>query len=332
MRPDMPTEFETIELFLKPFARKGAGVVVGPGDDCAVLRTAPGTDLCVTTDAIVEGVHFRRDWFTPGDIGHKALAVNLSDLAAMGARPRWFVCSVACTPQDLPLIPGIARGMAALAARSGVVIAGGNFARADKLSLHLTAFGDVPRGKALTRAGARPGDRVYVTGTLGDAALALALRSIDRTPGKIASRQLRPEPRLSMGLLARGWARAAIDLSDGLTQDLQHLAEASGVAIEIDAHQVPVSRTFKDLATNPDLALTGGEDYELALCVPAARAAAFERACKQAGEPVTPIGQARRGRGVQVLNAPYLSGGGFDHFAGRSSGPAPRARKPRSAN
>jgi thiamine-monophosphate kinase len=211
------------------------------------------------------------------------------------------------------------------------VLAGGNFARADRLSLHITAFGDVPRGKALTRSAARPGDQVYVSGTLGDAALALALRSIDRNPGKIATRQLRPEPRLKLGQLARGWARAAIDLSDGLLQDLGHLAQASGVSLEIDPHQVPVSRTFKDLATNPDLALTGGEDYELALCVPAAKAAAFERACARAGEQVTRIGSVGKGRGVKVKAAPHLAAGGFDHFAGKSAA-SPRRPAGRRAN
>jgi hypothetical protein len=145
----MTTEFELIERFLKPFARRGAGLVVGPGDDCAVVRASPGCELCITTDALVEGVHFRSEHFSPADIGYKALAVNLSDLAAMGAEPRWFFCSISCRPADASRMSRIARGMASLAARTGIVLAGGNFSRADALSLHLTAVGEVPVGKAL---------------------------------------------------------------------------------------------------------------------------------------------------------------------------------------
>lgn len=323
----MPTEFELIDRFLKPFARKGTGLVIGPGDDCAVLRPAPGAELCVTTDAIVEGVHFTSDIFSDADIGHKALAVNLSDLAAMGAQPRWFVCSVACPPEALERLRAIARGMANLAAKSGIALAGGNFARADALSIHITAFGEVPRGKALTRSRARPNDRIYVTGTFGDAALGLALRNIGRKAGAIAARQLRPEPRLKVGMLARGYARAAIDISDGLIQDLGHVAKASGVGIRIDAQNVPTSRTFRDLATNRDLALTGGEDYELALFVPPARAKAFERACEQARERVTLIGEATKEPGLEVLNAPQLAHAGFDHFRGGPSKARGRAKK-----
>jgi len=310
----MTTEFQLIQRFLSPFARRGAGVVVGPGDDCAVLRSSPGTELCVTTDALVEGIHFDPALFSDADIGHKALAVNLSDIASMGAVPRWFVCSIACRPEDAPRIPRIARGMAALAARTGVLIVGGNFSRADTLSIHITAGGELPRGTALTRAGAKVGDLIYVTGTFGDAALALALRSIDRRAKAILAHQLRPEPRLKVGLIARRYAHAAIDISDGLLQDLAHVVEASGVGVSLDAHLVPVSRTFKDVAANLDLALTGGEDYELALFVPPKRAVSFEKACRAAGEKVHLIGAAVRGRRLLVEHAPHLRHWGFDHF------------------
>jgi len=310
----MMTEFQLIDQFLKPFARRGAGLVLGPGDDCAVVRSSPGTDLCVTTDALVEGVHFDPKLFTSGDIGHKALAVNLSDIAAMGARPRWFVCSIACRPTDARRIPAIARGMAALAKRTGILLAGGNFSRAGALSLHITAAGEVPKGTALTRSGARPGDRIYVTGTFGDAALALAMRSFGKNPGTILPRQVRPDPRLRVGQIARLYANAAIDISDGLLQDLLHVVEASSVGAAIDARLVPVSRAFRDANANLDLALTGGEDYELALFVPLRRAAAFERACQRAGEPVTCIGGTLRGRKMIIENAPHLRSWGFDHF------------------
>lgn len=310
----MPTEFQLIERFLAPFGRNAGHVVVGPGDDCAVLRCSPGTELCVTTDALVEGVHFHPALFSDADVGHKALAVNLSDIAAMGAVPRWFVCSLACRPEDAPRVPRIARGMAALAARAKVLIVGGNFSRADTLSIHITAGGEVPKGTALTRSGARAGDLLYVTGTFGDAALALALRSIERKAQAVLTRQLRPEPRLKVGEIARRHAHAAIDVSDGLLQDLGHVCEASGVGARIDAHLVPVSRTFKDVAANLDLALSGGEDYELAVCVPPAKAAAFEKACRAAGERVHRIGEMVKGRKVVVDNAPHLRSWGFDHF------------------
>ncbi|MBI5544506.1 MAG: thiamine-phosphate kinase [Deltaproteobacteria bacterium] len=312
----MTTELQLIDRFLSPFARKGAGMVLGPGDDCAVLRASNGTDQCVTTDALVEGVHFTSELFSDADIGHKALAVNLSDLAAMGAVPRWFVCSVACRASDAARVPRIARGMAALAARAGILLAGGNFSRADTLSLHITAGGEVPRGTALTRSGAKAGDLIYVTGTFGDAALALALRSLQRQNKAVLLHQLRPEPRLAVGLIARRHAHAAIDVSDGLLQDLGHVLEASGVGAHIDAHLVPVSQTFRDVAANLDLALTGGEDYELALFIPAAKASAFERECERVGQKVSCIGAAVKGGGLSVDHAPHLKRGGFDHFAG----------------
>jgi len=319
------TEFQLIERFLSPFKRKGPGLIVGPGDDCAVLRPGAGADLCVTTDALVEGVHFDPVYFSDRDIGHKALAVNLSDLAAMGAEPRWFLCSVACRQEDVRRISDLARGMAPLAAGAGILLAGGNFTRADALSIHITAAGEVPEGTALRRDTARVGDRIYVTGTVGDAALALALRSIGRKAGATLVRQLRPEPRLKAGALARPFAHAAIDVSDGLLQDLQHVLAASKVGASIDSKALPVSRTFKDMATNLDLALTGGEDYELLLFVPQERSLEFERAFQHARERVTCIGEVTRARGLRVAGAPHVRASGFDHFAGApASAQAPR--------
>jgi thiamine-monophosphate kinase len=312
----MPTEFELIEQFLAPFPRRGRGVVLGPGDDCAVVRPTAEAELCVTTDALVENVHFDPALFTEADIGHKALAVNLSDIAAMGAAPRWFVCSIACRRRDAKRMPGIARGMAALARSARIALVGGNFTHSETLSIHITAFGELPRGSALTRTRARPGDRIFVTGTLGDAALALALRSLGKKKARILSRQLRPEPRLAVGAIARRFASAAIDISDGLLQDISHVLSASRVGARLDAHKVPVSRAFRDMAANLDLALNGGEDYELALFVPPERASAFERACRRAGEPLTLVGEVVRGRELSVLHGPHRRTFGFDHFAG----------------
>jgi thiamine-monophosphate kinase len=307
----MPSEFQIIDRFLAPFPRAGKGVVLGPGDDCAILRATPGTELCITTDALVENVHFDPKRFSDADIGHKALAVNLSDIAAMGAVPRWFVCSVACRPSDIPRIPRIARGMAALAARCSIPLVGGNFTSADALSLHITAAGEVPCGQALTRSGARRGDLIYVTGTLGDAALVLAMKSIGRA---VRKRQMRPTPRLEVGLIARRFAHAAIDVSDGLLQDLAHVLEASHVGARIDANQVPLSQTFRDVCANLDLALNGGEDYELVIIVPPGRARSFEQICASARQKVTRIGSVVAGRELNIENAPHLKQWGFDHF------------------
>jgi thiamine-monophosphate kinase len=315
----MATEFELIDRFLRPFAQGGAGLVLGPGDDCAVVRPSSKSDLCVTTDATVEDVHFTFERFSNADIGYKALAVNLSDLAAMGAAPRWFVCSLACRPRDVAHLPGIARGMSRLAAKAGIVLVGGNLSRAEQLSVHITAAGEVPAGKAMTRSGARAGDHLYVTGTLGDAALAIAMRQVHALPESAFARQARPTPRLEAGRVALPFATAAIDISDGLLQDVWQVARASGVGVSVDARLVPRSAVFVGLNANLDLALTGGEDYELALFVPARKAQDFERAMRDAGEKVTQIGEAHRGRRITVENAPHLKSWGHDHFGGRTA-------------
>ncbi|SEU25081.1 thiamine-phosphate kinase [Stigmatella erecta] len=309
----MRGEFSFIERFLSAFPR--ARVPLGPGDDCAVLPPYRG-QMCVTTDAVVEDVHFTRAHFSPEDIGHKALAVNLSDLAAMGATPRWFVCAVAL-PRDFPgrELSRLARGMAALARAHRVALVGGNFTSARELSLTLTAAGELTR-PALTRAGGRPGHRLYVSGTLGEARLGLNLLREGRRRGAALLRQRRPQPRVALGLLASRFASAAMDLSDGLAQDLGHLCEASGVGAEVELSHLPVSPAVRQ-ALGLEGALQGGEDYELLLAVPPARVAAFERACARAGERVTAVGTLTRGR-RRVLRDPQgrliPPPPGFDHF------------------
>ncbi len=311
----MPGEFSLIQRFLSAFPR--ARVPVGPGDDCAVLAPTRGA-LCVTTDAVVEDVHFTREWFSPEDIGHKALAVNLSDVASMGATPRWFVCALAL-PRTFPErdVLGIARGMSALAREHRIALVGGNFSSARELSITITAAGEVPPGaSALTRAGARPDDVLYVSGTLGDARLGLEqLREGRRRTAPIL-RQRRPSPRVRLGTLALRHASACLDLSDGLAQDLGHLCEASQVGAQVELARLPLSRSVRDIL-GPEGALAGGEDYELLLAVPPARTLSFERACARVGERVTRIGkviaerkqviQTEAGRQVEVPE-------GFDHF------------------
>ncbi len=286
------------------------------------------TDLCVTTDALVEGVHFTRPHFSLRDIGHKALAVNLSDLAAMGATPSWFVCAIA-HPAGFPVaeLKQLALGMAALAKVSGIELVGGNFTRASELSITLTAAGEVPSGRALTRSGARAGDVLFITGTLGEARLGLRRLQEGVKQGPAARRQLRPVPRLEAGRLALRFARAGIDLSDGLAQDLGHLCLASGVGAQVELARLPVGaevkRAFPDPLQRGQFALAGGEDYELLLAVPPRRAAAFRTACKRAQIAVTAVGEVVSGRQIVVLSP----GGealslppGYDHFPSDRAG------------
>ncbi|RYZ42223.1 MAG: thiamine-phosphate kinase [Myxococcaceae bacterium] len=310
----MPGEFDLIQRFLACFPR--ARVPVGPGDDCAVLAPSKGA-LCVTTDAVVEDVHFTRATFSPGDIGHKALAVNLSDLAAMGATPRWFVCALAL-PRDFPArhLSALGRGMAALAKAHRIALVGGNFTSARELSVTLTATGELSH-PPITRAGARPGDLLYVSGTLGDARLGLQQLQAGLRRGSAVRRQRRPEPRVALGRLAARFASAGLDVSDGLAQDLGHLCAASGVGVTLELARLPLSPAVRAVL-GPEGALQGGEDYELLLAVPPSKAPAFERACARAGEPVTAIGVLTRERrwtlkdGAGRLLTPPA---GFDHFA-----------------
>jgi len=279
----------------------------------------------VTTDAVVEGVHFRRADGPLEDVGHKALAVSLSDLAAMGARPRWFLCALAAPSLSAGEVRALARGMAGLAARFRVQLVGGNVTRARELSLTVTAGGEVSGRAPLLRSGAGAGDLLYVSGALGGARL--GLRSLARRAGaprfpRAERRQRRPLPRVRLGLLAAAHASAAIDLSDGLLQDLGHLLAASRLGAELDGERIPVDpgvvsalgRGRRGLR----FALAGGEDYELLLAIPAARAGAFERACARAGEEVTRIGRLVRGRALRLRTArgraEEMPGAGFDHF------------------
>jgi thiamine-monophosphate kinase len=296
-----PGEFEIIALFTHALPRAGRGVVVGPGDDAAVLRPPPGEELVVTVDAVVEGVHFD-DRSTPADVGWKALAVNLSDLAAMGARP--FAALVALgLPRNLgiPVVRGLARGLGACARQHRIAVVGGNVTRAGALSLTVTVLGTLPEGRAVLRSGARAGDLVAVTGTLGDAALGLA----PGAPAALARRQRRPTPRVRAGLALAGHVRAAIDVSDGLVQDLGHLCTASGVGARIGAADLPLSpayrRAARGLADPFGPALAGGEDYELVVAIPPALLPAARRAAGRARTPLAVIGRFVRGAGVRVV-------------------------------
>lgn len=317
-----PGEFDLIDQFTRALPLAGRGVVLGPGDDAAVLRPAPGEDLVATVDAVVEGVHFDGR-STPADVGWKALAVNLSDLAAMGARPVAALVALALPREtEAARIRGVARGLGACARAFGTPVVGGNVTRAGALSLTVTVLGAVPQGRAVLREGARPGDLVAVTGTLGDAALGLARGAA----APLARRQRRPTPRVGAGLALAGLVRAAIDVSDGLVQDLGHLCTASRVGARIGLVDLPLSAAYRRaavrLADPYAAALSGGEDYELVVAVPPSNLGAATAAAAAAGVRLTPIGRFVRGRGVRVVGVrgePLAVPAGHDHLRTHTS-------------
>ena len=312
------SEFSLIDAFVEPFGV--AKAPRGPGDDCAVLPTREGA-LCVTTDAVVQGVHFTRPAFSLGDVGHKALAVNLSDLASMGARPVWFLVALGL-PRGFSFadVRRLGRGMAPLAKAHGIALAGGNVTSASELSVTVTAAGEVEAGVALLRSGARAGDLLYVSGTLGDARLGLEKLGQGRR-SRAVGRQKRPVPKVALGRVAARFASAGIDVSDGLGQDLGHLCKASGVGAEVELARLPLSREVIGHAGDAQraalFAVAGGEDYELLLAVPPSRAQAFERACARMGEEVGRIGRLLRGSGVTLRGSDGQGvpvPRGYDHF------------------
>lgn len=306
------SEFALIDLIRQRVACERGDVVLGIGDDAGLIDVPAGMRLVACTDTMVEGVHFLRGT-APADLGWKSLAVNLSDLAAMGAEPAWALLALTLPDGDADFVTGFADGFAELARAHRVALVGGDTTQGP-LTITVTALGLVPRDTALTRAGAQVGDAVFVTGTLGDAAGALA-KMRDRGPetgDRIqADRQLslrlnRPRPRIAAGLALRGIAHACIDVSDGLLADLGHVCKASGLGAEIDANAMPVSdamrAAFDDDACR-QFALTGGDDYELCFTAPEARATAIVKAFAALDLRVTRIGSIVAGSGVRVTDA-----------------------------
>ena len=269
----MPSEFDLIARF---FAKPTPQAVLGPGDDCALLAPSPGMDLAITTDMLVAGVHFLPDT-DPQQLGWKTLAVNLSDLAAMGARPRWALLAGSLPDADEPWIAAFAEGLFACAKRYGVDLVGGDTTRGP-LNLCITALGEVPAGKALRRDGAQAGDDLWISGQPGLAALGLAqLQGKTQLPAALASRCIsalqRPLPRIELGLALQngGLAHAAIDVSDGLLADLGHILERSGVAAEVFGTQLPYLPPGADPILARQCQLAGGDDYELAFAAAPAK-------------------------------------------------------------
>ena len=293
---------------------------MGVGDDCALLRPDAGLELAVTTDMLVEGRHFLPD-AEPRALGHKALAVNLSDLAAMGAAPKWALLAIGLPAADEAWLDAFASGFFALASRYGVDLLGGDTTRAPQVTITITAMGEVPSSVALYRAGARPGDDIWVSGELGGAALALVHPEIAAQFPEIAMRLHQPEPRVELGERLRGMANAAIDVSDGLAGDLGHILERSRVGAVVEYERIPRDAAFRKLK-KPDLerdcVLSGGDDYELIFTAPQARRADLEALSRELALPLTRIGAIQAGEArLTVLDAkgkalPFKPG--FDHF------------------
>jgi thiamine-monophosphate kinase len=309
-----------IERYFRHLGAVRPDVVVGVGDDAALLRPQPGCELVQTTDALVEQVHFLAD--SPArSLGHRALAVNLSDLAAMGAVPAWALLSLTLPQIDEPWLAEFARGFGTLARVHGVSLVGGNLSRGPR-SIAVQLTGQVPAGTALRRSGARPDDQIWVSGTLGDAAHGreLATTGADTADAQwLRARFEYPTARVQLGEALRGLASACIDLSDGLLADLPRLAAASGCGAEVDVGALPVSAALQALAGESawQRALLGGEDYELCFAAPPQRALSVHELAARLGVLLSCCGRLRSAPGLELRRGAdviQFSQSPFDHF------------------
>lgn len=332
-------EFGLIELLaasLPAEVRTATDLQLGIGDDAAVWQPAPGEQIVVTTDSLVEGVHFRRHWTDWESLGHKTLAVNVSDLAAMGAIPKLAVISLGLSGDErVDDLQALYRGMGALGSRFVMTIAGGDIVRSRQgLILHVTAIGETRGRRVLTRSGANAGDLIGVTGTLGASAAGLGLLGLDpddarrraATADQLIEVHLRPEPRVALGtaLLDNG-ATSAMDLSDGLLGDLPKILTASRVAARLDESAIPVAAAVRALFPDDwtDLALRGGEDYELLFTAPPRAWDEIESAVRKEGGMVTAVGEVMaRGSApsrIELVGPDgtrrLISAGAYDHFS-----------------
>ncbi len=319
------TEFELIERF---FRRTARSATLGIGDDAAIVAPTPGCELAVSVDMLVSGRHFFPD-ADPESIGHKTLAVNLSDMAAIGATPRWALLAGALPEIDTAWLAAFARGLFALADVHRLELIGGDTTRGP-LTLSVTILGEVPKGKALLRSGAKSGDSIWVSGRLGDAALALAHAQghVALSTEEFAACEpalLLPTPRVALGERLRGIATAAIDISDGLTGDLGHVLHASGLGADIDLAAIPRGMAMDRLLSGAEreaalrCLLAGGDDYELCFTVPVGLASDVGNISRELGLALTRIGSTtdafgtivRDELGRELATLPR----GFDHFA-----------------
>ena len=329
-------EFSLIQQYFSSLG-KAPGVALGVGDDGAVLDVPEGEQLVVTVDTLVAGIHFPLD-ASPSDIAHRALRVNLSDIAAMAAQPRWFTLALTLPEANESWIQQFSQALAEDAAIFGCALVGGD-TTAGPLSISIQLLGTVPRGKALTRSGAQVGDSIYVTGSLGEGAAALSIVGDDsklvvpepaaidneETKSLLLQRFYRPEPRLLEGLRLRDLASAALDISDGLVADLDHIAESSGLGAEIEFDKLPIApwllaltKTSPEPACITEWVLSGGDDYELCFTVPKQNRQAVDMLIQKGELSACNIGQMTKQLGVRCFDA---QGGlmdiekmGYQHF------------------
>jgi thiamine-monophosphate kinase len=315
-------EFDLIKQFFKRGVPQ-PGVVVGIGDDCAVLAPTPATQWLVSSDMLVEGRHFLST-VDPQRLGHKALAVNLSDLAACGATPRAFTLALALPRADPVWLAGFSQGLFALADAHGIALVGGDTTQGP-LNICITVIGEAPAGAALLRSGAGVGDDLYVSGQLGDARLALQVFRGTLSLAGESFEQVRramecPQPRVALGQALRGVASSAIDISDGLLGDLGHILQASGVGARLSVDELPRSAVLATLplALQREFGLAGGDDYELLFTAPPTVRAAVQQAALRSATPLTRIGHIEVAAGLRLVDAQGqilpLSFSSFDHF------------------
>jgi thiamine-monophosphate kinase len=318
------SEFDLIQRY---FTRPTPGAILGVGDDAALLRVSEGMELAVSTDMLVSGTHFFPDT-DPYLLGHKTLAVNLSDLAAMGAVPRWATLALSLPSADADWLQRFSEGFFALADEHCIELVGGDTTRGP-LNLSVTIMGEVPKGKALLRSGAKVGDDIWVSGTLGEAALGLAhlqgkVELPEDTRLSCLAALHQPQPRVALGLALRGIANSAIDISDGLIADLGHILERSSVAAEVRHDRLPMPSLFASCAAEMrELAqrcvLSGGDDYELCFTAPVAQRDEVEMLATRLRLPLSRIGKIVSGRGCKVRAADgsviKIKESGYDHFA-----------------
>jgi len=315
------TEFDLIRRY---FTRPTPDALLGVGDDAALLKVSEGNMLAVSSDMLISGTHFLPDT-DPFLLGHKTLAVNLSDMAAMGAQPRWVTLAISLPAVDESWLENFSSGFFTLAKQSGVELIGGDTTRGP-LNLCVTVLGEIPHGAALLRSGAKIGDEIWVSGRLGDAALALAhLQGRITLSGSqisccIQSLQ-QPQPRVALGLALRGLANSAVDISDGLLADLGHILDSSAVAAEIGLMLLPVSSLMSHYVQQPmgrHFVLSGGDDYELCFTAPVTHHAEIKSIGSRLELPLTCIGKVVAGRGCVVHDASgnliNMDNGGYDHF------------------
>lgn len=317
----MLSEFDIIRRY---FTRPAPGAILGVGDDAAIIKPGRGMELAVSTDMLVAGKHFFVD-ADPGKLGEKCLAVNLSDMAAMGATPRWVTLSLALPEADEKWIEGFADGFMGLARKYRVDLIGGDTTRGP-LNICVQILGEVPKGCALRRDGAKPGDEIWVSGQLGDAALALAhmRHRIVLEPHDVAAcvpALHTPTARVKLGEGLRGLARSAIDISDGLLADLGHILECSRAAAVIELDAVPRSGILEKYLSRPvalNALLAGGDDYELCFTASKAKRKSVEKLARELRLKLTRIGEIRKGHGLTVMDPTgkpvTLAATGFDHF------------------